>query len=524
MSQLVKLNRAIFHQSLGFGKKPIQIFKNPIDFSILKKEKWAIVGDSNKTRFLETLSGSYLPAKPSQRTYPASLNDPHFNVELLKFVNNGSFGYGAQDKSGGFTHLSSRYEFFKDLEVDISVRDFITSKSQNSAAKVDNDKLGYLSHRLDLEGLEDKFITTLSNGQFRRARIAKVLYKDPALLLIDDPFLGLDPVSTERVSKVLNDINSTKQDPATVSIGLRIQDSIPDWVEKVAIVDSTGITHQGSKKALSDELAKLKDEFYSHHNAVKNQVSRQIDIKVPEDLQKELKDHKDDNIIEMNDVSVKYKGVPVIQGLNWVVKEGEKWHIRGRNGSGKTTLLSLITLDHPQAWKRNISVEGKAHFAGNVNYFDANEHIGFTSPELHAIFPRDLSVFNAISTGYIVGSYVPPKNLTTEQSKKITDYLKMVGLDKFKDSKFGDLSLSHQKLVLLLRALINDPRILILDESLSGMTDEDVIKGKCIVDRWNGGCCLIIGHVDEEVPQCDKYILMNQARNGVYKIGEVGKN
>ena len=158
-----------------------------------------------------------------------------------------------------------------------------------------------------------------------------------------------------------------------------------------------------------------------------------------------------------------------------------------------------------------------------MNYFDANKHIGFTSPELHSIFPHDLTVVQAISTGYIVGSYVPPKNLPEAKRSKILKYLKMVDLENTANQRFGNLSVSHQKLVLLLRAMINDPKILILDEALSAMTDEDVIKGKCIVDQWNGGCCLMIGHVDEEVPQCDKYLLMNQARNGIYEIGDVTK-
>ncbi|VEU19512.1 DEKNAAC100164 [Brettanomyces naardenensis] len=517
---LVKLADATFTSSLGYGKKALRIFNEPINFSIGKKEKWAIVGDSNKTNFLKVLAGSYLPNKPTARTYPEELKNPRFNTELLKFVNNGNWGYGAQDQSGGFTHLSGRYEFFKDLEIDIKVRDFIASKHDNSNVEYDPERLEYLLECLDLKGLEDKFLTVLSNGQFRRARIAKVLYREPGLLLIDDPFLGLDPVATERVSDVLEKIAYSDSEPTTVAVGLRVQDDIPEWIEKVAIVDKTGVPLQGEISDLKSELQRLKEEFYNHHEAVKMRVSERIQVN---NIEKNtaVGDPAPTAMIEMTNVSIKYKGVPVIKDLNWTVNEGEKWHIRGRNGSGKTTLLSLITLDHPQSWSRNIKVEGKHRAAGNVNYFDVNKSIGFTSPELHAIFPRNLSVFQAISTGYVVGSYIPPKNLTREQKDKIIDYLKMVELEDKKDSKFGDLTVSHQKVVLLLRALINDPKILILDESLSAMTDEDVIKGKCIVDQWDKGCCLIIGHVDEEVPDCDKYILMNQARNGIYEIGDV---
>ncbi|KAF6010767.1 hypothetical protein HII13_002880 [Brettanomyces bruxellensis] len=521
-AELVKLTNALFHDPQGYGKKAIQIFKNPVNFTIRKNEKWAIIGDSSKSQLLRVLAGSYLPNTAHARRYPESLHNTKFAAELLKFVNNGNWGYGASDKTGGFTHLSSRYEFFKDLEVDIVTRDFIASKSVNSNTPYNGAKIDELADKLYLVGLEDKYLTTLSNGQFRRARIAKVLYREPSLLLIDDPFLGLDPIATKRVSNVLDGIASSRNEPSTtITLGLRVQDKIPAWIQKVAIVDKTGITHQGRKSDLEGELKRIKEEFYEHHEQVLHRMTKQINISVPERLREDMEVHANDNIIEMDNVSIKYKGVPVIKNLHWNVKEGEKWHIRGRNGSGKTTLLSLITLDHPQAWNRRIIVEGKARFAGNVNYFDANKHIGFTSPELHSIFPHDLTVVQAISTGYIVGSYVPPKNLPEAKRSKILKYLKMVDLENTANQRFGNLSVSHQKLVLLLRAMINDPKILILDEALSAMTDEDVIKGKCIVDQWNGGCCLMIGHVDEEVPQCDKYLLMNQARNGIYEIGDV---
>jgi ABC-type molybdenum transport system ATPase subunit/photorepair protein PhrA len=227
-------------------------------------------------------------------------------------------------------------------------------------------------------------------------------------------------------------------------------------------------------------------------------------------------------IIEMKNTNIMYKGVPIIKDLTWTVKAGEKWHIRGRNGSGKTTLLSLITLDHPQSWNRSISVFGVERKPGKVNYFDTNKYIGFTSPELHALYPRHHTLFQTISTGYIVGSYIPPtvEQLGADKVKKIRDYMKLVGLDGQEEVEFGDVHVSTQKLVLLLRAIINDPKILILDEALSSMTDDDLIKGKCLIDRLNT-TCLVIGHVDNEVPRCDRYILVNGARKGIYEIGDV---
>ncbi|ODV87976.1 hypothetical protein CANARDRAFT_193574 [[Candida] arabinofermentans NRRL YB-2248] len=493
------------------------VFEKPIDFTIRQSETWAIVGNSYKSDFLNVLSGGFISYPSESRRYPQSITNPHFRAELLKFVNNGSWGHGAHDASGGFTHLSSRYEFFKDLEVDEKVSSFVADMSYNSSHKYIPERVDRLLNDLNLKGFQDKFITTLSNGQFRRARIAKSLYREPELLLIDDPFLGLDPFATKTVSQVLERTASSSDIPTTICIGLRIQDDIPDWIQKVAIVDESGVLFTGTKESLSDTLASLRDLHEKHQAEVESRINSKIQL----DGNSSSKSITE--IIEMENVNVVYRGTPILKDLNWTVKSNEKWHVRGKNGSGKTTLLSLITLDHPQAWKRNIKINGEPRQSGKANYFDTNKMIGFTSPELHAIFPKKLTVKQTLSTGFVVGSYVPPPEteLSVEQVNKINHYLSLVDLSHMIDEQFGSLSMSNQKLVLLLRAMINDPQILILDEALSAMTDEDILKGKRLVDQWRTGCVLVIGHVDHEVPRCDRFINMNNAKDGVYEIGEI---
>lgn len=513
MSVLVRLKDALLYSKppIKYRALPDTIFKTPISLDIVKNSRVAVVGDGSKTTLLSILCGKYISSTTNARTYPSGT----ISSELLRFVNNGSWGHGAHDSSGGFTHLSSRYEFFKDFEIDEKVSDFISQNSYNTNIIQDNSKVKKLVEDLELNGLENNWITTLSNGQFRRARIAKELYRDVDLLCVDDPFLGLDPMSTKTVNGVLERTAKDSQH-STLVIGLRIQDEIPDWITNVIVVNNNSVVVDGRRNdpQVVQALAKMRTEFELKHSHITKHVSEVFNVKSGE-----LIINENLPIIEMDNVSVEYRGVPAIKNLFWQVKEGEKWHIRGKNGSGKTTLLSLITLDHPQSWKRNIKVFGVARQPGKVNYFDTNKFIGFTSPELHALYPKKQTLREAISTGYIVGSYVPQwYQLSLDKKNKINEYLTMVGLDNVADSRFGDIPVSTQKLVLLLRAIINDPKILILDEALSAMTDEDVVKGKCIVNQWPG-TCLIIGHVDEEIPKCDKYINVDQAREGQFKFG-----
>ncbi|KAG7927975.1 hypothetical protein KL925_002333 [Ogataea polymorpha] len=295
-------------------------------------------------------------------------------IELLHFVNNGSFGHGATNSSGGFTHLSSRYEFFKDREVDELVADFVANISYNSQHQKDPRLLDEILEKVGLKGFEQKYITTLSNGQFRRARIAKSLYGKPDLLMIEDPFLGLDPVAKKTVSSVLEHTAA----PTTVCLGLKLEDEIPQWIEKVAVVDHTGIIESGNRADLVDTLNSLR----SAHREQQQQMKSQLEAKVyhPHEQSSE---RSETPLLEMSDVNVVYRGKPALKNLNWVVRDGEKWHIRGRNGSGKTTLLSLITLDHPQAWNKHIKMNGVPRATGKTNYFDTNKQIGLPNGLVH---------------------------------------------------------------------------------------------------------------------------------------------
>lgn len=516
MSKIVSLKRAFFDRFIDY-KNVSRVFAKPVTLDILRGENWAVVGDS-KLDFMQVLAGKYMASPAGSRTYPALLKEswPTSVIELLQFTNN-SYGKAADGVgNGGFTHLGARYETFKDLEIDINTRDFICDLSYNSSHAVDKERFEKLLDLLLLRGLDDKFINGLSNGQFRRARIAKALYKQTKLLLFDDPFLGLDPTLTLTVSQVLKDYSHER----SIVLGLRVQDPIPDWVDHVAIVDSEGLVSKGTRAEVQLKL----DELLAEHHAEqkrKKLVLEQRQLQALDKFEQRQKSNKSRHeiMIEFDHVNVQYNEKAIIKDLNWKVYHGEKWHIRGNNGTGKTTILALIMMDHPQSWNSNISLFNVRRKAGKTNYFDNNADIGFTSPELHALFPRNRTVFETIGNGFDVGNYLPPTNLSSEQNSAIMRLIKGANLDK--DTKFKDLSISDQKVVLFLRAIVKTPKILILDEAFSAMTDDAIEDCKQIVDNWTHGCILVVGHVDSEIPKCDKYLRLVDPLASEYETGIV---
>ncbi|CCH40923.1 Ribose import ATP-binding protein [Wickerhamomyces ciferrii] len=496
---IIKLENALF-KGLSTAKGSPSVFHNPISLEIKTNERWAIIG-TYKAQMMKVLASQYMPEPALSRTYPF-LNKsiwPQSAIQFLEFK-------GALPTA----HLAARYEFFKD-EFDETTKKFVIGNVNNNSRIINEDLVHEVFEKLKLQGLENRWVMGLSNGQTRRARLARALVREPKLLLVDDPFLGLDPTATSVVSEVLG---SLAPNPHVV-LGLRYQDEIPDWITHIAVVDETGIITQGEKSQIKDQLEELKSKDLQLKQEQLSFNKEKLE-NIKKLFQKDGKIDYSIPLLEFNDISVAYRGQPVIENLNWKVHHGERWHVRGDNGTGKSTLLALITAEHPQSWNSKIIMNGEPRETGRHNFFDINENIGFASPELHVVFPQSLTAYEAISTGYLVSSFVPPKNLSQEKIDRINTFFKEFNLESIKHKEFRDLGISDQKLILFIRSLIRNPDLLILDEALSVMDDARIEQCKELL-RHYPGTILSIGHLDSEVPDTDRYIRL--LGPGKYEIG-----
>lgn len=494
--------------------KPIKSFDiykttTPAD----KPSYWAITGNA-KSQFLNIVSGKYLPDPPLSRTYPFMNNT--YRYDRIQFLN-------FQESSGlDMVYMSARYETFAykgklEMSDDVnSVKNYITGNNNyNNNTQTSEDYVEKLIELFNLKHLSQKWINSLSNGQLRRARIAKALIDQPDLLVIDDPFLGLDPEATELVSssliKVSNEFNTS------IVLGLRVQDRIPEWIGHVGFVTSAdGLKISGPK---TEVLLLIEAE-----SKTTSQVHRQHELALASGHEHLVPITNDEIVnslqgatphIEFNNASVVYKTLPIFQHFNWVVPRGSNWRILGNNGTGKTTLLSLITADHPQSWKSVMSINGVLRKTGSgVSFFDVNNKIGISSPELHALVHVHKRTMKELILNGLVENVGNSNFLYKGKPELLDDFGRKI-LDKFadrlavsEDKKFIELSITDQKLTLFLRAIIKNPEILILDEAFSCMDDEEIMIRchKLIEEELKDTTVLAIGHINWEVPRCD-YLL-----------------
>lgn len=503
---LLKIQNALFFSKFPKTNADSLLFKQPIEsFEVSSpgcgSSYWGIIGPK-KSAFLDVAASKYINRPPLSRAYP-SISDTIKQIQYLNFRESSGL-----DK----VHLSARYESYSykgvlEMSDDVnSVKNYITgANNYNSNTYSFNDVfVEKIMDLFDLQHLKDKWINSLSNGQMRRARIAKSLINKPDLLIIDDPFLGLDPNATKSVSSSLHKIATELN--IGIIVGLRIQDDVPNWVTHLAYADESGLPLAGKKEIVMEDLkSQLNSTINIHKENTKSHLRSNT---------REVKSVKSsDPIIEFNKASVVYKGQPILRNFSWRVQRGSNWRILGDNGSGKTTLLSLITADHPQSWRSAISIDGVLRKTGSgVNYFDINNKIGISSPEIHALVPKRMTMKEIIMNGLVrdIGN----SNFKFRYkfgSEEVGDFAKHVLLyfnDEIvpnQDTQFNKLTVSQQKLTLFLRSILKKPEVLILDEAFSCMDDE-VMMMKChefILKLLNSTTVLTIGHIDWEVPQTD---------------------
>lgn len=514
---VVKITDGLFKSSLRKGAS--SVFPNRINFEIKDNEKWCIWGPT-KEKFIDVLSNKFLADPPLALRYGEVAEGTFPRIEQVKFK-------GVMPTA----HLSARYEYFKD-DFDQTCEKFILDNSIGSRnvnyevsttdRTIDPELLSYLLKELKLFDIKDRWAMGLSNGQMRRARLARSLLKEPDIAIIDDPFLGLDPSATAIMSQFL----AAYDRGTSIIIGLRYQDQIPKWCTHIVCVDNDGIEFQGPLEQYRDEVESMRLQLLEALQLNKPQSKYTIqDLISPHKFFKNP--HHDlvkvPEVLKLEGLSVAYKGEPVLKDIHWGVKQGSKWHIQGNNGTGKSTLLSLITADHPQSWNSKLVDNGVPRRTGSANFFDINKRIGLSSPEMHALFLKkasNLSTLETVASGlHVVSSnnfHPTYKSLPDEQKRIVDMYIDYFHLDP--ETPFGSLSISDQKIALFIRAQVKMPEITILDEAFSGVETEQLMKAHDFLQQWPG-TVLVVSHIQEETPRCDHYIRL--IKPGEYEIGDL---
>ena len=463
----------------GVARHPLWRMAEPINLHIEKGEQIAIVGDNaaGKSRLVEVLTGHY-PLLLNEVQFDFSPSKSSLVSDNLKYI---SFrdSYGEQDGTYYYQQRWNQHDIAEDTP---KVGQFLKSNT--------------FSQMFHLDELADKYIISLSSGELRKFQMAKALATNPRILILDNPFIGLDAQTRKDFRNLLETL--TREANMLVILVLSKRDDIPDFITHVLPVEGLRL------------LPKIRLEEYRKQYAgiSRPELSEEIkdwiaDLPVRELKESDFYPHNGGEILRFRDGSIRYGERTILQPLNWTVHEGERWALSGPNGSGKSTLLSLVCADNPQAYACNIELFGHRRGTGE-SIWQIKKHIGYVSPEMHRAYLKDIPSIDVVASGLSdsVGLYVRPK---PEQKQTCLDWMHVFGVDGVADKSFLQLSSGEQRLCLLARAFVKDPELLILDEPLHGLDDRNrslvrqIIKQFCLRKHKT---LVMVTHYQEELPDC----------------------
>ena len=323
---------------------------------------------------------------------------------------------------------------------------------------------------MGMEPLLDKVVIALSSGELRKMQLVKTLMANPKTLILDNPFIGLDSEARAMLSEQLKQL---RQQGMTLYLLVARPNEIPEFADEV----------RGERCEVRGEKCEVRGERC--------------------EVRGERCEVRGEKIVELRDVTIRYGNRTILDRLSWTICQGEHWALQGRNGSGKSTLLSLICADNPQSYACDITLFGHQRGSGE-SIWDIKRRIGYVSPELHRSYQRNLPALSIVASGLkdTVGLYV---RATDEDKQQCLKWMQRFGIEHLAQRSFTQLSSGEQRLILVCRAFVKSPDLLILDEPMHGL---DMPRQQLVKDIINDYCSdpqktlIMVTHYDEELPSC----------------------
>jgi molybdate transport system ATP-binding protein len=440
-------------------------------WTILGNQHWAVIGPngSGKSVLMKAICGQ-VPVIGGQIVYHLGENGspPQKQVAYVSFDTperalrrEGRF-YQARWNIGMYEHTLSVSDYLSEHLVKQTNPFEVPEKPAEPG-----DFAGLREHVLELlgiHGLLNRELVQLSDGERRKVTLAGALLREPKLLILDGPFSGLDSHYRVKLQDILHRL--VEQHMHIVLVTTR-QDEVPSHITHALAVRGNRVIAQGPKETIlsdhSEPPSLPRDPLPM--TQISTSHNRRLDPPI---------------LVHMRDVSVSYGDTPILSGIDWTVRMGEHWALLGPNGSGKTTLLSLILGDHPQAYANDITLFGQRRGSGE-SIWQIKQHIGWVSPELQLYYPKQISCQGVVCSGFFdsVGLF---SKCSARRQQEALSWMQQLGVAQHRDKPFSEVSEGEQRIILLARALVKRPLLLVLDEPCQGLDVNNRRRIRQIVD------------------------------------------
>ena len=455
-------------------KKVQSIIKigDPVNLCLQDGQQIAIVGDNaaGKTALVNILMGrSRLPGNPVSYDFsPSASNMVSDNIRYIEFQD----AYGA---AGANYYHQLRWNSVEIDEETPTAGDLLQSTGDEAL----RDELFTL---FNLRPVLDKYIITLSSGELRKFQIARALFSKPRVLILDNPFIGLDAQTRDQLSDLLGRLAASWK--LMIILVMSRWEVMPAFINRVIPVDDIKQPDAISgQDEIRESILSLPDKEFPKGGFYPSEEGSCI--------------------LKFNNITIRYDTRTILKDFSWTVHEGERWAITGQNGAGKSTLLSLVCADNPQAYACDMEIFGHKRGTGE-SIWDIKKHIGYVSPEMHRSYQKNITALEVVASGLFdtVGLYMHPDS---DQLERSMWWMKIFQIEDLASQSYLRLSSGEQRLCLLARAFVKDPELLILDEPMHGLDYKNMYIVQKIIDIFasrSRKTLLMVSHYASEFPPC----------------------
>lgn len=459
-----------------------------LDWTMRSPQHWAILGPNGagKTTFMRLIRGELHPAQGE-----------HFGTRGRR---KWDFGHGpdigALDARANIALLTADdHDAYIRDDRDLTAEEVVITGIDDTLAlfgNPDERKRRRARNMLEQVGaaqFANRSILTLSRGQARLVLLARALVRNPAVLLLDEAFEGLDTTARRNLSTALETI-------AAKGVGLVLTShyaqDLPDCVTHALVIEN------GTDKACGPARDIL--NTYS-----KQPASPLVDVPTARSSS-----DAPPWLVDMVDASIDRGGKRILSDINWRIAPGDRWVVCGENGSGKSTLTALAY----GALRPSCGSTGWFGSHDRASIWDIRSRIGLVSPELQAGYRYNISALDLVASGFFssVGLW---DRANEAQLERATQCIEQVGLAGMEDRPVRNMSYGQLRRLIIARALVHDPDLLLLDEPCAGLDAASRREFIHVVDTLaqRGVAYVFVTHRREEAPRtADKYLAVADGR------------
>jgi molybdate transport system ATP-binding protein len=339
-----------------------------------------------------------------------------------------------------------------------------------------------LCDRLGIRHILDQGIRFISTGESRKTLLARALFAKPAALILDNPFEGLDTKAQAEMHSLMAELVDSETPLVLLT---KDANDIPDAIDTVF--------NMAHGKILSECTAiEAKQQAKAVHHYAK-----------PLPIAEAPAHPSDVALLELRDINVNFRGKQVLSDVNWTLMPHQHCCISGPNGAGKSTLLGLLCGENDKAYGQQVFLFGRKRGSGE-SIWEVKSQFGLLNTNMQMSNLKRTKVIDVVASGLFdsVGLYT---DYSEGQRQLLIAWLDALELLPLKEQRFDRLSFGEQRMILLARAMVKSPRILILDEPCIGLDNEQKSKLLGAVDQiaaHGQTRILFVSHRSEEVPEC----------------------